>query len=800
MRMNRCLKLVCQSLLIALGIYFLIISISIIFRPLYLDFFNKNIEIKFVATGDSNESALANNVRIKYITVNGRDLDLSKIKLNGSEEGWKYDSANDFLYVYNADFDYELMVQLKDVHSLTIGTVQEVGSGILEIYINDKLWKSVDLYKDVDWEVKDFDYETSVLVFPEKCLPLQMTILIILWLLCVVWMLKRDFKDRVSAGLLDIALIGGLAIITIFLVSLIQYGDLPTVISAISAQSQSFLKAAVLLFLLIMGIGAASNRIWIGFSVVSIISIAGSIVSKEKLLNREVPLLPWDITMAKEAASVISNYEISISFVDVLSILLIIVLIVLLVLFGKKKRRHISIRFGTVIVIVLILIPFMKTSYIHYEVEANNTDYRVSQVNNYYEERGFVSAFLEYCVYLNASEKPDNYSRASMEQIVKEIKANSVDEGLNTPTIIAVMSESFWDIERVDTLDFKEEVLPNYNNLRRESMYGDLYTHVLNGGTVVSEFEFLTGFSGEFFPQDYMVYGRFIDQGFASAVSILEAQGYQTTALHPYLASNYNRENAYEKFGFDECYFDEDFNVDVSVRNYISDADLFNQVIEKYEENRASERPQFIFTVTMQNHGGYWGETIYKEGLVDYSTKSYGVVTQQSIDDYVAGLHESDRALGKLIDYFRTVDEEVIVIYFGDHVSDAGPKDDRLLEKTSWTKDSSKYDYETHKVPFLVWSNYKSKSSKIDLMEVGELLPTVFEEYGIKANGFWNFLQDVRDVYAASDRKLVINKADDYDEINSMTKEQMTDYTIYSLLQYDYVFGKRYAAELWDNN
>ena len=200
----------------------------------------------------------------------------------------------------------------------------------------------------------------------------------------------------------------------------------------------------------------------------------------------------------------------------------------------------------------------------------------------------------------------------------------------------------------------------------------------------------------------------------------------------------------------------------------------------------------------MQNHGGYWEETIYEEGKVDFTTEAYGETATNAIVDFVSGLHESDRALGELIDYFREVDEEVIVVYFGDHVSDAGPKDDRMLAKTSWASDWNVNNYQTHRVPFLVWTNTESESKDLGMMEISELLPYVFDEYGIKSNSFWNYIHNSGASYAASGFGLVINSVDNYTDVANMTAEQSEFYKTYELLQYDYIYGKRYAIELWE--
>ena len=789
------IKLACM----ALGLYFIMIACIVVSRPLYLPLLNKSIKIKLTCTGKQNSEALANNVRINHITINGRDINLAAMPLD-SKGMWRYDSEDDFLYCYNSTETADISQTFEHVHSLKIGAVREVGAGILEIYLDDRLWKEVDLYAETEWEDAAFEYETSRWVFPEKSIILQMILFVLATGICLLmrYIAKVPSGERIAVILFRSMQAGFLSSVIIFAVGLIQYGTINGLLNALVQSHQSFLKAACVVYLLILEIVFISNQSWTAMLVVGTVAAMGSVISNQKILNRGIPLLPWDIHFLKEAASVVKNYEIVPRALDVCVFFSILILVVLLFAFRKRYRLTRKERIFGSAFLFAVLVLFINTSFLDYRVEANNVDFRVYQVNNYYLQRGFVSAFLEYCTYLNPSEKPENYTRQQMDEIAEKIAGTEDSAAGKTPTIIAIMSESFWDLARLNTITFYQDVIPNYRAVSKEGMSGELYTHVLNGGTVTSEFEFLTGFSGEFFPLDYMVYGNFLDEGFVSAVSILKEQGYQTTALHPFIASNYNRETAYHHFGFDQCLFEDDFDDYSVVRSYISDADLFKKVIDEYESNRQLEKPQFIFSVTMQNHGGYWQDTICEKGVVPFTASVYGEAAKGSISDYAAGLHESDKALKSIIDYFEKAEEDVVVVFFGDHMSDAGPKDDRIFSKSDWNKNDQKYEFETHRVPFFIWSNFDNRREDLGLMEVGELFPTVFEKYQIHANPFWRYLQQVRDVYKAADQKLVIIGEDDYRDKSLMSEEQKEVYDTYRLLQYDYIWGKRYAAELWN--
>ncbi|MCC8104034.1 MAG: LTA synthase family protein [Clostridiales bacterium] len=788
---------------IAFAIFILFFLGCRLLHPFYLSLLEENINLEICATSEHNEEALSNNVRLKKISVNGTDVNLGKAEL---PEGWSYLSIDDFIYIYNLEEASSFEIQLTGVRTLELTFVGEVGSGIIDIYFNGELWREEDLYRDAEWEEITWTYESSIWVLPEKHVfliagALLLACIISFIIICVSGTDKLACYSQISMKIIELFL---LACIILLFSEVIQYQGITEAWNHMTSQLDPVLKSLVLMFLLNGLVYFMSGKIWISYTVVTAVMLALNIVSLIKLENRNVPLLPWDFSLISEAMSIQSSYDISLNAIEI--IILALAVAILLFLIWRYKKEHIKWTFRllngfTLLVLLLIYVEF---GFINGNLDQSVTINRTYEVNSYYTKRGFLTAFVEYFCYLEPSDEPDTYSKQTMESLIStvdEMTSEDTDSSGNQPSIIVIMSESFWDISRLESLDFEEESLPVYGSLKEESMYGELLSHVYGGGTVTSEFEFLTGFSGEFFPTDYMVYGNFLTSGFTSAVSILESQGYATMAFHPYVATNYNREAAYELFGFDKTFFADDFTDEVKmVRNYISDESLFDKMIEEYESSKAeSDQPLFLFAVTMQNHGGYWESSIYEEGLVDFTSDVYQDTTMLSIEDYVAGLHESDRALGELIEYFRDVDEDVIVIFFGDHMSDAGPKDEKLLDKAQWTEsDSITQDYENHLVPFIVWSNFSNESQDAGVMEISMLFPTVLETYGIEKTAFWDFLVELKSVYAATDSMIVVNQDGTYASIDEMTEIQQEYYENYRLLQYDYIFGNQYARSLWE--
>ena len=67
-------------------------------------------------------------------------------------------------------------------------------------------------------------------------------------------------------------------------------------------------------------------------------------------------------------------------------------------------------------------------------------------------------------------------------------------------------------------------------------------------------------------------------------MTTLEAQGYESVAMHPNKGSNWKRTSAYRFLNFDTFYTIDDFDSsDEKVRDYISDQANYEKIIEVVE-------------------------------------------------------------------------------------------------------------------------------------------------------------------------------------------------------------------------
>ena len=382
-------------------------------------------------------------------------------------------------------------------------------------------------------------------------------------------------------------------------------------------------------------------------------------------------------------------------------------------------------------------------------------------------------------------EKPEGYSDETVIEL--EMKYNVKDnETINTdaPVIIAIMNESFVDLSVLgNEIHTNIDVFPYFDSLKENTIRGNALTSVIGGGTANSEYEFLSGNTMAFLPSGSIVYQQFIQDEPYTLISYLKRLGYTAIATHPEDEKNWLRYSVYTKMGFDQQYFINDYPGEKLMREFVSDQEMYEQIIEWYENCEANEK-LFLFGITMQNHGfyDYEGEdfqnTIQLEG---YSGKYLDV------EQYLTILHESDKALKYMIEYFGNVDREVVLLFFGDHY----PKlNERFYEEVhGGTFDTLEEQMLQYTVPFFIWANYDIQEEYVELTSLNYLSNLLLSAAGINLPAYNMFLEDVQKVVPAMNSFGYFSKEQEkyisYDDAVGNEKEMLKKYQI---LQYNNMF------------
>jgi phosphoglycerol transferase MdoB-like AlkP superfamily enzyme len=383
---------------------------------------------------------------------------------------------------------------------------------------------------------------------------------------------------------------------------------------------------------------------------------------------------------------------------------------------------------------------------------------------------------------------PDGYSDEIVASLEEEYSGDTKEtEGdEQDPTIIVIMNESFSDLSVLGDFETNKELTPFMDSLEENTLKGYALSSVFGAKTPNSEWEFMTGNSMAFLPAGSVVYQQYISDTPTSIVSNLKDMGYTCVAMHPYYATGWSRNQVYPNLGYDETYFIDDFDQTKLLRKYITDQELYDKIIDRYENRKTNEK-LYLMGITMQNHGGYtetydnFDEDCYKIG------RSYTDANQ-----YLSLVHQSDIALENLITYFSQVDDPVEIVFFGDHQPSLNSAFYPLLNGkglSGLTEDELEALYT---VPFFIWTNYETKAETVDITSLNYLSTLTLERAGLTLPAYNQFLADMMEVVPAiNSRGYYSIEQGGYVHVDQATGQEKAWINKYQILQYNSMFDKK---------
>lgn len=370
--------------------------------------------------------------------------------------------------------------------------------------------------------------------------------------------------------------------------------------------------------------------------------------------------------------------------------------------------------------------------------------------------------------------------------------AESEGTGAAEPTILVIMNESFADLGVLGELRTNEPVMPFIDSLEENTVKGYALSSVFGAKTPNSEWEYMTGNTMAFLPPGAVVYQQYLGEETASIVSDVKKLGYTCVAMHPYYDTGWRRNVVYPSLGYDEMYFLEDFDQNRLIRKYISDEELYDKIIQRYENRREGEK-LFLMGITMQNHGGYteryenFEEDIYKIG------RSYTDANQ-----YFSLVRESDRAVEKLVSYFAQVDEPVEIVFFGDHQPSLTSRFYPILNGKGLSGLTLQELENLYKVPFFIWTNYDSPEKNVELTSLNYLSTLTLQQAGIELPAYNRFLADLMEkVPAINSRGYYSLEQGEFLSPEEAGGEEAEWLMQYEMLQYNAMFDKKNRSRLF---
>ena len=491
-----------------------------------------------------------------------------------------------------------------------------------------------------------------------------------------------------------------------------------------------------------------TRRAWIAFLCSYFPTMAIALVNYFKIRLRSDPLLAADLRLAAEAGGIMGNYELDLTWLVWFALgCLAAGLLFALLLMPNGMKGAADRTFGALSCLALMLVAFVAV-YLNpqvYQKTANNRFINQWSDVEVYVSKGCVYPFL-YSFREMLPKPPEGYQEEDAAALLAQYGDSAIPEEQKV-SVMGIMLEAFCDLTDFEVLAGEEAVAQVYapwHALEEQSISGDLLTNIFAGGTVDSEWGFLTGYTTH---DDFR-------SNTDSYVWYFRNQGYQTFGSHPGYGWFYNRQNVNQYLGFEEYWFTENHYgdlVDPVSAVYNSDHILVEELATQLEE-RMADGPCFSFSVAYQNHGPY--EWTYTAGE-EYLTPANSGLSEETChiwNNYLKGVGETIQAMTGLAQELEAMEEPVVLVLFGDHKPWGGNGNTAYLEM-GVTFDFATFQgfHDYYSTPYLIWANSAAKAV-LGNQFVGEggdfspcfLMTEVFDQCGWQGPGFMELSRQVR--------------------------------------------------------
>lgn len=449
-----------------------------------------------------------------------------------------------------------------------------------------------------------------------------------------------------------------------------------------------------------------TGRGWIGFLCTFLPWVGLSVANYHKIRLRGDPLQGGDLLLLAEARGIAGRYTMEVSNLTwaVLFALAggLLFSILLLPRLEKRWRARIA---GSLGCLALMTGAYfgLYTNEAVYQYAVNDALINPWSEPEVFVSKGFVYPFI-YSLKDMDTNPPRGYDKKSAREILKRYHGADIPQERKVD-VVGIMLEAFCDLTDFPSLGDRVQVRAVYeplHQLKAESVSGNLLTNIFAGGTVDSEWCFLTGYSR------YDAFRVPTD----SWVWYLRDQGYDAVFHHPGYSWFYNRQNVNEYLGFQESLFTENcFGVLANPEwaFWRSDKELADHLLGELEERDGRGSPYFSFSVSYQGHGPY-DDQISSEVFLTPEDTDWSEESCNILNNYLSSVSDTIGNLLRLKEGLEALERPTVLVFFGDHKPWLGNGESvyRELEANLdlGTLEGFSNYYST---PYFIWANTAAK-------------------------------------------------------------------------------------------
>jgi phosphoglycerol transferase MdoB-like AlkP superfamily enzyme len=282
---------------------------------------------------------------------------------------------------------------------------------------------------------------------------------------------------------------------------------------------------------------------------------------------------------------------------------------------------------------------------------------------------GLVSSLMLFHLqYGKGDPKPD---RATAAQLIERstpamLQSMQAPAATELPDIVVVQSESFFDPTIMRGYEHSN-FAPNLRRLAARGTSGKLHVPTFGGGTIRTEFEFLTGLSLRYFDNLQFPYLQMSHKALPGLVRTLNRHGYDTLALHGNDPAFWNRTTAFKAIGFDHFVSQSSFPPGApNDGKYMADSAMTDEIMTLLKDNGP---PQFIFAISIEAHGPYDVDPTHVAER-DAIPVPAGIEGRDKLElqTYLYHLKHADAELGRLVKLLAKRPRPSVVLFYGDHL------------------------------------------------------------------------------------------------------------------------------------
>lgn len=473
------------------------------------------------------------------------------------------------------------------------------------------------------------------------------------------------------------------------------------------------------------------------------------IINGVLLSNRVTPFTGPDLHLITDAFQIADRY-LSPFFFVVVVIVAVLAVIGLIILFFKGPRYQGKMRYKLNIPLIAVgIAAFAGTTKLALEKRVLSNYF--GNIAFAYEDYGYPYC-LATTVFNTGIGLPRDYSEEAVENIVKS-EESLPETGEKRPNILFLQLESFFDPELVEYLNISEDPIPNFRKLMQEYSSGYFKVPSVGAGTANTEFESITGMSMRYFgPGEYPYKNILKETTCESAAYVLKSLGYGTHAIHNNEANFYGRKNVFANLGFDSFTSEEYMSEqdDTNPNDWVRDHNLTKYILQAME---STEGPDYVYTISVQGHGDYPEEPVLENPKITVSGAS-SQAENYKWEYYCNQIYEMDQFIKELTDELSKLDEDVVLVMYGDHLPTMG---------LTVTDVKNKYLFQTE---YVIWDNMGLEKQDKNLAAY-QMAAEVMDRVGIHEGNVFRFHQARRN-----------------------TKNYQVDL---EMLQYDILYGEKYV-------